>query len=67
MAADLLTEKVQYVLDCGALIYHIPCTMGTSWDEICNTYTQYVAGKYGKAVVVFDGYSDAPSIKDCTF
>jgi hypothetical protein len=27
---------------------------------------QYVVSRYGKCVIVFDGYSNAPSEKDCT-
>lgn len=65
MAADLSVENSVYVLDGGALLHRIPWTMGTTWEDICNTYTRYVTGKYDKAVVVFDGYSDAPSTKDC--
>ena len=29
-------------------------------------YVDYVTKKYGKAVIVFDGYADGPSVKDCT-
>lgn len=59
-------NQVQYVLDGGALIHRIPWSMGMSWDELCSLYMQYVVSRYGKCVVVFDGYSNAPSTKDCT-
>lgn len=65
IAADVSSDQVQCVLDGGALLHRIPWTMGTTWEHICNIYSQYVTSKYGKAVVVFDGYSDAPSTKDC--
>ena len=59
------SDQVQYVLDGGALLHKLPWTKGTSWDEILRMYTQYVTRKYGKAIIVFDGYSDLPSTKDC--
>ncbi|KAG1685140.1 hypothetical protein GQR58_009244 [Nymphon striatum] len=60
------TGDVQYVLDGGALLHRIPWTKGTTWETIFAQYTNYVARKYGKAIVVFDGYTDDPSTKDCT-
>jgi hypothetical protein len=59
-------DQIQYVLDGGALLHKIPWTKGASWDEILRTYTNYVTRRYGKAIIVFDGYSDSPSTKDCT-
>jgi hypothetical protein len=37
-----------------------------TWDELCSLYMQNVVSRYGKCVVVFDGYSNARSTKDCT-
>ena len=59
------SEAVQYVLDGGALLHRIPWSKGASYDQIFEQYTSYVTRKYGQAVIVFDGYSDAPSTKDC--
>ena len=30
-------------------------------------FEQYVIRKYGRTIVVFDGYSDNPSTKDCAY
>ena len=38
---------------------------GAIFKEICTTYTEYVTGKYGNAIVVFDGYQ-SKSTKDKT-
>ena len=54
------------VLDGGALLHRIPCPKGKKYDEICDTYVEYVLPKYGRATVVFDGYLDGPSTKDAT-
>lgn len=59
------SEERQYILDGGALLHRIPWTRGNTWDEILQIYTQYVSRRYGKAIVVFDGYSTNPSTKDC--
>ena len=56
--------EVQYVLDCGALLHRIPWPRGfPKYREICDMYCQYVTGKYGAAVVIFDGYKQS-STKD---
>ena len=57
---------VQYVLDGGALFHRIPWPRGfPKHREICDMYCQYVTGKYGAAVVIFDGYKQS-SINDMT-
>ena len=48
--------KVQFVLDGGSLLQHIPWKQGATYGDICTVYTEYVAKKYGEAIVVFDGY-----------
>ena len=58
--------EVQYVLDGGALLHRIPWPRGfPKYREICDMYCQYVTGKYGAAVVIFDGYKQS-STKDMT-
>ena len=47
--------KVQFVLDGGSLLQHIPWKQGATYGDICTVYTEYVAKKYGEAIVVFDG------------
>ena len=58
------SETVQYVLDGGALLHRISWTVGATYDQICEQYSAYVIRKYGRAIVVFDGYNDTPSTKD---
>jgi hypothetical protein len=59
-------DQVQFVLDGGTLQHHISWSIVMAWDELCLLYMQYVVSIYGKYVVVFDGYSNAPCTKDCT-
>lgn len=63
--ADNVVDGSQYVLDGGALLQRIPWSIGSTYAYICHQYTQYVVKKYGKAVVVFDGYK-SNNTKDMT-
>ena len=56
---------VQYVLDGKALVHHILWARGATYDQMFEQYSVYVTRKYGRAIIVFDGYSDKPSTKDC--
>ena len=58
-----ISREVQFVLDGGSLLQRIRWTQGATYREICKVYTDYVAKKYGKAIVVFDGYGES-STKD---
>ena len=58
-----IPKPAQYVIDGGALLYPKPWTRGETFDHILKSYTGYVHNRYGKAVVVFDGYCSA-STKD---
>ena len=59
------SETVQYVVDGGALLHRIHWTRGATYDQIFEQYSAYVIKKYGRVIVVFDGYSTKPSTKDC--
>uniref|UniRef100_A0A8C4Q7P4 HTH OST-type domain-containing protein n=1 Tax=Eptatretus burgeri TaxID=7764 RepID=A0A8C4Q7P4_EPTBU len=59
-----LTEH--YVLDGGSLVHRLPWKMGDSYGAIARSYGNFTKRHYGKATVVFDGYSEGPSIKDNT-
>ena len=61
-----IPADVQYVLDGGALLQRIPWQRGATVAEICQQYVKYVAARYDKALIIFDGYEDGPSIKDVT-
>ncbi|KAK6191116.1 hypothetical protein SNE40_002860 [Patella caerulea] len=60
------TEEVRYVLDGGALLHRIPWTKGNTWSSICGQYAHYVKTRYPEVTVVFDGYTDGATTKDCT-
>ena len=58
-------NDIRYVLDGGALLQRIPWSRGSTYQDIFNQYTEYVARKYGNAIVVFDGY-ESTNTKDVT-
>ncbi|KAK3744094.1 hypothetical protein QZH41_005421, partial [Actinostola sp. cb2023] len=60
------TEGAQLVLDGGALIYRVPWQRGLTYDAICTLYVQYVKRRYDNVTIVFDGYLDSATTKDCT-
>ncbi|KAG7165603.1 hypothetical protein Hamer_G013102 [Homarus americanus] len=59
-----LTEH--YVLDGGSQVHRLPWKKGDSYGAIARMYADFTIRHYGKATVVFDGYSEGPSIKDKT-
>ena len=59
------TGNVHYVLDGGALLHRVPWPRNVPYSDILSLYVQYVTRRYGQATVVFDGYEDGPSTKDC--
>lgn len=61
-----IPSDVRYILDGGALLQRIPWTKGETFESVCQRYVHYVCSKYGRPIVVFDGYNDGPSIKDAT-
>jgi len=58
------TEK--YVLDGGSLMHRVQWTKGSTYGAIADCYVDFTLRNYGMATVVFDGYRDQPSVKDCT-
>lgn len=61
-----VTGNVHFVLDGGALIHRVSWHRSFTYDAIYSVYVQCVVQRYGKATVVFDGYKNGPSTKDCT-
>lgn len=57
---------VYYVLDGGALLHRLPWPRNLTYADVCLLYVEYVKRRYNRATIVFDGYSDGPSTKDCT-
>lgn len=64
--ANVAGESAYYVLDGGALLHRVPWPRGVSYETICSLYVQYIERRYPRATIVFDGYDDEPSTKDCT-
>ena len=55
-----------YVLDVGSLLRCIKWVKGETYGNIAEHYANFVLKTYSVATVVFDGYKDAPSVKDNT-
>ncbi|KAJ8889209.1 hypothetical protein PR048_008707 [Dryococelus australis] len=55
--------NVQYVLDGGYLL-HVPWKPGDTYHKIANSYANITFHNSGRAIVVFNGYDSATSIKD---
>lgn len=58
------TGQRQYILDGGSLLHRIPWQRGTTYNDICKQYTNYVTKHYGHAIIIFDGYLQELSTKD---
>ena len=62
-----LPDSVSYVLDGGSLLHRISWAKGQTYNEICDSYVDYVIKRYGEGTtVVYDGYDGKPSTKDTT-
>lgn len=59
-------EEVQFILDGGALLQKIPWPRGSTYASIVESYVRHVRQRFGKPVIVFDGYTSGPSTKDIT-
>eukprot|EP00112_Aurelia_sp_Birch-Aquarium-sp1_P004693 Seg1531.3 transcript_id=Seg1531.3/GoldUCD/mRNA.D3Y31 product="hypothetical protein" protein_id=Seg1531.3/GoldUCD/D3Y31 len=60
------SQPFQYVIDGGSLFQRLPWKRGDQLSTILDSYVSYVKKRYGKAVVVFDGYESGPAPKDVT-
>jgi len=50
-------DRVQYVLDGGALLHRIPWPSSSiTYSQLCHMNRDYVNKKYSNAIIVFDGY-----------
>ena len=51
--------NVKHMLDGGALLHRFLWPRGSpTYKVVCDLYCTYVQRKYGRAIVVFDGYSE---------
>ena len=58
-------KQARTILDGGALVHRLPWKTRSTFASILQSYSDYVIIKYGKAVIIFDGYCGA-STKDIT-
>ena len=47
----------EYVLDGGSLLHRLKWKEGSTYSSVADTYASFTYNLYGKAAVVFDGYS----------
>ena len=72
MSDDAVIDNVPmaecYVLDGGSLIHRLQWQNGcmTMYGAVADTYMAFSLQSYEEATVVFDGYQDSSSIRDCT-
>lgn len=57
-------KEATLVLDGGALLHRVKWQKNGTYKDIAYQYIRYVDARYGKCVIVFDGYGQEPSIKD---
>ena len=67
-ATDLSSEAViNFVPETDCYVLHrFPWKTGDSYGAIAESYADFTVRHYGQATVVFDGYSEGPSVKDNT-
>ena len=56
-------RSAYFVIDGGALLHRVVWPRGLTYNVICLLYVQR---RYPRATIVFDGYDDGPTTKDCT-
>ena len=61
-----IPDTDHHVLDGGSLLHRLKWTEGNTYISIADRYASFVLHHYGKATIVFDGYSGGPSTKDNT-
>ena len=61
-----LPHKVHYVLDGGSLLHRLTWGRGVTYNQVLQSYVNFVTRNSGKASVIFYGYTSCPSTKDVT-
>ncbi|KAL8570759.1 hypothetical protein ACOMHN_006909 [Nucella lapillus] len=64
--ATLPNENINFVLDGGSLLHKLPWQRGSTYNQLAEMYAEFVARKYKKATIVFDGYSTQQTTKAAT-
>ena len=63
---NYIPEVEHNVLDGGSLLHRLKWTDGKTYSTIADDYAAFTVKHYGKATIVFDGYSGGPSTKNHT-
>ena len=64
-----MPDDTHYVIDGGSLLQKVPWTLGNTYQEICDSYNNYLLNNYGSKdniTVVFDGGYFHATTKDTT-
>ena len=61
-----IAKTDQYILDGGSLLHRLKWKERSTYSSIANSYASFTSNLYGKATIVFDGYSGGPIAKDNT-
>ena len=59
-------QEAHYIFDGGSLLQRLPWTVGSTFDEICQSFKHYLLSNYQtvkNTTVVFDGAYLVPSTK----
>ena len=48
-----IPESIHYALDLGYLLHRLLWPHGTTFIQICESYTKYVINKYGQAILLY--------------
>ena len=61
---EAVPKTDHYVLDGGSPLRRLKWKEGSTYRSIAEMYASFNVDNYGKATVVFDGYTGRPSTKD---
>jgi len=65
LCRSIVSGDVCYVIDGGALLHRVKWLKGITFGDAVQQYLHHILKRYGKQTcVVFDGYAEAPSLKD---
>ncbi|KAK7105530.1 hypothetical protein V1264_016896 [Littorina saxatilis] len=60
----VIPDDVTYVIDGGLLLHLLPWCRGSTYNQLTQSYADFLIRHFGKGTVVFDGYSCGPTTKD---
>ncbi|KAK7093119.1 hypothetical protein V1264_008767 [Littorina saxatilis] len=60
----VIPDDVTYVIDGGLLLHLLPWCRGSTYNQLTQSYADFLIRHFGKGTLVFDGYSCGPTTKD---